>query len=120
MIKYVEQQEENAKADQEFCADFRRVYGPLNFDKPASLTCVYDTDRNLNNCGDAEEYDEKCEKSDVISLPPQDEHDGNRVPNIVILGKYKLYLVLSIFSRFLIFFDFQEKPALVSPTFAMV
>ena len=68
MIKYVEQQEENAKADQEFCADFRRVYGPLNFDKPASLTCVYDTDRNLNNCGDAEEYDEKCEKSDVISL----------------------------------------------------
>jgi len=87
MIKYVEQREENAKADQEFCADFRRVYGPLDFEKPASLTCVYDTDRNLNNCGDAEEYDGNCEQSDVISLPTQDELDGNRVPNIVILGK---------------------------------
>ena len=88
---YVEQQKENAKADGKFCSDIRKVYGPLSFEKPASLTCEYDTDRSLKNCGDPEEYDEKCERSGVMSLPPQDEHDGNRVPNVVILGKYKFF-----------------------------
>ena len=88
---YVEQQKENAKADEKFCSDIRKVYGPLSFKKPVSLTCEYDTDRSLKNCGNAAEYDTKCEGSDVISLPPKDEQDGERVPNVVILGKYKFY-----------------------------
>ena len=87
MFAYVEQQAENAKADQKFCDEMKRVYGPLNFEKPAPLDCVYDTNLNRKNCGDANEYDSTCETgAEVKQLEPQDEVNGQRVPNIVILG----------------------------------
>ena len=95
MLNFIGQQRQSDKADRVFCAEMRRVYGPLNFEKPPSLECHHETDENTKNCEDPTEYDTKCETEpddlvyNIRLSPPQNEANGQRVPNIVILGKYK-------------------------------
>ena len=90
MMNYMTLVGEKARADRLLCAKMKDVYGPLKFEKPASLECFYETVLNTVDCGDADDYDPKCETGEVVnySEPQKTEADGQRVPNIVILGEY--------------------------------
>ena len=89
LMNYMAQYDEKARADRLLCTKMRDVYGPLKFEKPASLECFYQTAQNTVDCGDADQYDKKCETGEeIIYSTPKDEVDGQRVPNIVILGEY--------------------------------
>ena len=89
LMNYMAQYDEKARADRLLCTKMRDVYAPLKFEKPESLECFYETVQNTVDCGDADQYDTKCETGkEFIYSPPKDEADGKRVPNIVILGRY--------------------------------
>ena len=87
MFKYVKQQKEFTALDHQFCLKMSRTYGPLSFEKPTSLECNYDTNIVTRDCGDSNKYDQKCEDSGKQKpVPPQENLNGKRIPNIVIIG----------------------------------
>jgi hypothetical protein len=88
MYEYVDQQKNFGKLDQKFCQKMSQTYGPLSFEKPVSLDCDYEIRSGARSCGDADTYDPKCEQGEKeIPLEPLEQIDGERVPNIVIIGK---------------------------------
>ena len=104
MFKYVEEQKKFATLDQKFCQKMKQTYAPLSFEKPVSLDCNFNVQSGARSCGDADNYDAKCEKGEKeIPLLPKDEINGERVPNIVIIGMNYIRLCI-LFAFNLIFY----------------
>jgi energy-coupling factor transporter ATP-binding protein EcfA2 len=89
MFNIIKQNKNNEKMDHVLCRRFQEKYAPFGFadKKPQSLVCDK-MEIDAPSCAVTQEFNPECEKrTDKTDHQLIDQIDGEKIPNIVILGQ---------------------------------